>query len=296
MRTLLLFVLLSIGIFAKGIEEYRPISGCATLNAIEYKLLRSFHYQNGSYYLALNPNTLQTLILDANSTKMGQCSQNFFISRYAKLLEQSSAPPFPLQNDGITHASAGFYLTVDLCPSSHKGYEERLFRALIEQPNHPVPVTLFITKRWILKHFNAFNQLKEWQKRGLLDITWGNHTAYHHYNKKRPLQHNFVLLPGENLQKDILDLEQTLLNYGVVPSIFFRFPGLVSDKKSVETVKHLGLIIIGSNSWLAKGELPKKGSIILIHGNKNEPKGVDIFLKLLFRGFLKSLQPLKRLK
>ena len=296
MRTLLFFILFVSGILAKGIEEYRPISGCATLNAIEYRLLRSFRYQNSSYYLALNPNTLKTVTIDAKSTKIEQCSHNFFNSRYAKLLEQSSAPPFPLQNDGITHASAGLYLTVDLCPSSHKGYEERLFRALIQQPNHPVPVTLFITKRWILKHFNAFNQLKEWQKRGLLDITWGNHTAYHHYSKKRPLRHNFVLLPNENLQKDILDLEQTLLNYGVVPSLFFRFPGLVSDRKSVEIVKHLGLIIIGSDSWLAKGQYPKEGSIILVHGNKNEPKGVELLLQLFRHGVVKKLKRIEKMR
>ena len=222
--------------------------------------------------------------------KATDCSQNFLHSRYSQLLEDSTAPPYPLQNDGITHGTFGLYLTVDLCPSLHKGYEERLFKALIKQPNRPIPVTLFITKVWIWKHFNAFLQLKRWQKEGVIDITWGNHTAYHRYNKKSPLQHNFVLSPKENLIKDILDLESTLLNYGVVPSIFFRFPGLVSDKKSVDIVKRLGLIIIGSNSWLAKEQIPKEGSIILIHGNSNEPKGVDIFLKLLQNGVAKRLR------
>ena len=296
MRALLLFLLLISGIYAKGIEEYRPISGCTTLNNREYKLLRSFRFKENYYFLAVNPNTLQTLILDANSSVAVQCSQNFSTTRYSRLLYESSRAPYPLQNDGITEVSTGNYLTIDLCPSSHKEYEERLFRALVSQPNRPIPVTLFITKRWVLRHFNAFTELKEWQKRGLIDITWGNHTAYHRYDKKSPLEHNFVLQTDENLVKDILDLEITLLNYGVLPSIFFRFPGLVSDKRSIEIVRVLGLITIGSNSWLAKGQYPKEGSIILIHGNNNEPRGVDIFLKLLQKGSLQIFKRLDKIK
>ena len=168
--------------------------------------------------------------------------------------------------------------------------------ALIAQPKHPFPVTLFITKRWILRHFKAFMELKEWQKKGLLDITWANHTAYHRYDKKSPLKHNFVLLPKEHLVNDILNLEVTLLNYGVIPSPFFRFPGLVSDRKSVEIVKRLGLIIIGSDSWLAKGQLPKEGSIILVHGNKNEPQGVVLLLQLLRHGVMKKFQRIEKIQ
>ena len=99
------------------------------------------------------------------------------------------------------------------------------------------------------------------------------------YHPKAKLKHNFVLSAEENLLKDTLDLEIELLKKGVVPSVFFRFPGLVSDKKTVDTISDLGLIIIGSNTWIAKGEKIKRNSIILLHGNKNEPRGVDMFLK-----------------
>ena len=296
MRTLLFFILFVSGILAKGVEEYRPISACARYNKIEYRLLRSFRFQKSYYYLALNPHTLESHILDAKRVVASSCSQNYFHSRYYKLLDYSTAAPYPLQNDGITHGSRGLYLSVDLCPSSHRGYERRLFLALIAQPKHPFPVTLFITKRWILRHFKAFMELKEWQKKGLLDITWANHTAYHRYDKKSPLNYNFVLLPKEHLVNDILDLEVTLLNYGVIPSPFFRFPGLVSDRKSVEIVKRLGLIIIGSDSWLAKGQLPKEGSIILVQGNKNEPQGVVLLLQLLRHGVMKKFQRIEKIQ
>ncbi len=108
-----------------------------------------------------------------------------------------------------------------------------------------------------------------------------------------PLKENFVLSKEENLKKDILDLEIKLIESNETPSIFFRFPGLVSDKKSINTVYNLGLVTIGSNSWLAKGEKPKNGSIILVHGNKNEPKGVDILLKMVKDKNITSLSNIK---
>ena len=42
---------------------------------------------------------------------------------------------------------------------------------------------------------------------------------------------------------------------------------------SIQYVADLGLITLGSNAWLRKGEEPNFGSIILIHGNKNEVIG-----------------------
>ncbi len=45
-----------------------------------------------------------------------------------------------------------------------------------------------------------------------------------------------------------------------------------------------GLVPIGSDAWLAgnaKDQDPAPGSIVLIHGNGNEPLGIDRFLALL---------------
>jgi len=41
------------------------------------------------------------------------------------------------------------------------------------------------------------------------------------------------------------------------------------------------LIPIGTDAWLAKGQQAENGSIVLIHGNGNEPVGVNDFIKLL---------------
>ena len=72
-----------------------------------------------------------------------------------------------------------------------------------------------------------------------------------------------------------------MLKNGLLPSAFFRFPGLVSDQQLVYKITDLGLIPIGTDAWLAKGQQPQAGSIVLIHGNGNEPVGVDDFIKLL---------------
>ena len=271
-KVLLLTVLVSL---AFGFS-YKPISGCINLKGKEYVVIRSLINSNKKYYLIVNEESLNTNFT-SQEQNLSRCTN--LNSRYFKLLNRSIEPPFPLQNDGITHFSSGIVLTTDLCPSSKNGFEDRLYNYLFTKLQNPVPITLFITKRWIQKHQIAFNQLKQWQREGKLDITWGNHTAYHIYHPKLKFSNNFVLSKEENLPKDILDLEIELIKNGITPSIFFRFPGLVSNKKAIEMVKSFGLITIGSNAWIAKGEDVKSGSIILLHGNKNEPKGVDIFLK-----------------
>ncbi|MGN6638288.1 MAG: polysaccharide deacetylase family protein, partial [Mucilaginibacter sp.] len=58
-------------------------------------------------------------------------------------------------------------------------------------------------------------------------------------------------------------------------------PGLVSDQQLVYKITDYGLIPIGSDAWLAKGQQANDGSIVLIHGNGNEPVGVNDFIKLL---------------
>jgi len=72
-----------------------------------------------------------------------------------------------------------------------------------------------------------------------------------------------------------------MLKNGLLPSVFFRFPGLVSDQQLVYRITDFGLIPIGTDAWLAKGQAPQAGSIVLIHGNGNEPVGVNDFIALL---------------
>ncbi|WP_457605347.1 polysaccharide deacetylase family protein [Nitratifractor sp.] len=280
-------------VFGQGIlTNYRPLTPIQCTDHGKTALLRSFDLDGRPMRLVVDTATLHTRIEPRTKTAPRPCDRN---SRYFRLLEQGAAAPWPLQNDGLTHGDRGLYLTTDLCPSSKKGYEERLYRALFERLPRPVPVTLLVTKRWMDAHPAAMMQLQSWQKENRLNITWGNHTAYHHYHPGRPLKENFVLSPEERLVSDVLELEKALIERGLTPSVFFRFPGLVSDRKAVKTVKDLGLIVIGTDAWLAKGQQPKEGSIIFVHGNGNEPGGVDRFLELLERGKIRVLDPLESL-
>ena len=293
MNRFLIIILFLVNLYSFEIKNYRAINGCIIDNSSIKVAIREFSYKDKNYYLAINPNTLNTKFILAS--KLYKCPQEINTTRYYKLLNLSLSSKHPLQNDGITSATKGVYLTIDLCPSSKKGFEDELFKTVIKNFKNPVPITIFITKRWIDSHKLEFNWLKLWQKEGKLDITWGNHTANHIYHPKEPLDKNFVLSKEEHLKDDILSLEKSLIENGLTPSIFFRFPGLVSNKDAIENVANLGLITIGSNAWLAKGQRVKDGSIILVHGNKNEPKGVKELLNLIKDNKIKELNSLKEL-
>ncbi len=294
MKKITSLLILTSFIFGIEIKNYKAITqnGCLEIESREFKALREFKLDGVDKLLVVDTKSLESLVVANKGYTKKRCSP----SRYKELLNYSALPPYPLQNDGITTPKSGIFITTDLCPSSKSGFEKRLYKALIKNFKNPAPVTLFITKRWIEKHKKEFKELKTWDKNKSLDLTWGNHTAYHHYHPKAPLKKNFVLSPEENLTKDILDLEIELLKNGITPSVFFRFPGLISDKKSVELVKGLGLIIVGSNCWLAKGEKFKDGAIILVHGNKNEPKGVKMLIEAIKRGKIKKIDSIKSLE
>jgi len=264
-------------LFAGEVSEYKTESYCISYEDQEFKVIRSFKKDGDKKLLVVHGDTLQTYIFDNSSYKKVECSN----SKYDNFLKISVKPPYPLTNDGISNFKVGVYLTVDLCPSSKRGYEREFFKTLIKRFPNPVPVTIFVTKRWMLKHKESFLELKRWDEEGKLDITWGNHTAYHFYKKGLPIEQNFVLCKHMHLKSDVLDLEKFLIENGVVPSVFFRFPGLVSNKKVINDIASLSLITIGSNSWIAKNQPPKEGSIVLVHGNKNEPLGVKLLVKYL---------------
>jgi hypothetical protein len=108
-----------------------------------------------------------------------------------------------------------------------------------------------------------------------------NHSGSHPYDPEAPLARNFLLTPGIDFVSEVLSTERLLLARGLLPSVFFRFPGLVADEKLVRKLRELSLIPVGSDAWLAKGDIPKRGSIILVHGNGNEPQGIMKALPLL---------------
>ncbi len=207
---------------------------------------------------------------------------------FPALIRQTS-PPYPLQNDGMReaeHSVSGFFLTADLCPSQ-KPMDRGLIEATMALPQKaPVPIALMISGLWIQKHEADFTWLKDQSTAGKLAITWVNHSYTHPYDPAAPLEKNFLLMPKTVFTDEVLFLERLLLEQGVIPSPFFRFPGLVSSRQLIESLRDLCLIPVGSNAWLAKSEPPQMGSIILVHANGNEPEGI----RLLFSFYNRELE------
>lgn len=266
--------------------------------------IRSYSIDNTPYFLLVNPNTLQTSVLPAANFKPRsnnpQAAARYYTmaafknTPYFQALAKYSSPPYSLQNYGLTHANGnenGMFLTVDMCPSS-KPFEKEFFESLIaltDKTGKSTPVTLAMSGLWMINHPNELNWLIEQQNNHKLTITWANHSFSHTYYRDLPLNRNFMLIRPDDFNYEVLATEKLLLQKGLVPSVFFRYPGLVANKELLLKLNNLGLIPLGSDAWLAKNQTPIKGSIILVHGNSNEHVGIVDFMKLLQQGDLKLL-------
>jgi peptidoglycan/xylan/chitin deacetylase (PgdA/CDA1 family) len=133
----------------------------------------------------------------------------------------------------------------------------------------------------MLEHPLDLAWLRQLEQDREITVTWINHSFHHRYAPALPLSRNFLLEPGTDLGAEVLKTEAAMIENGLQPSVFFRFPGLVSDPTLMGRVISYGLIPIGSDAWLAKGQVPSPGSIVLVHGNGNEPVGIAKFLDLV---------------
>jgi hypothetical protein len=274
-----------------SISNYIVCIGRASFANRDFILLRKFKQQNKTKFLAVDVRSLNTSVLDSANVKFSlnnwqQLKSAYSNTPFIKALIEVEAKSFLIQDAGLTHgypAEKGITLTIDLCPS-HKPLDRSIFNSLINEfsvTETPVPLGLSISGRFLLNHEEDINWINRLQQENLIKVTWINHTYSHYYDPKVPLTENFLLKPGTNIHSEVLKLEQLLLNRGMLPSVFFRFPGLISDSAIVKQITTLGLIPIGSDAWLAKVNLAKNGSIVLIHGNGNEPIGVKDFINLI---------------
>lgn len=261
---------------------------------------RSFVKAGTDFVVVVDPSSFGSEVLPAEClkctpTEVDQILKQFYATKYAIALgkftnsdlKESDKKPALIKNAGVDQAQKivpGYFLTVDLCPSKSAGMDEQIFKSVenalvtkIILP--PVPVGVSISGRWMLKHGDAMNWLLQQESDHRIHITWINHTLNHPFHLDKPLDHNFLLSQGVKLDREVLGLESLLLERGLIPSVFFRFPGLVASPALLEKLRSYMLIPLGTNAWMAKKEEPEPGSIILIHGNYNEELGVRDFLK-----------------
>lgn len=276
------------------VTDYHVSFGRQVQNGRPYLMLRRFRLDNEPYCFLVDPQTLTTrLSPDPDSgaptaPTLAALLRSGSPTPYERALMDALANAKPLQDAGIAHAlpaERGIALTVDLCPS-HKPLDRIIFTDLLRQLGTyetPVPLALSVTGVWMREHADDLAWVKDLIRAGRLNVTWINHSFNHRVSPALPLDENFLLEPGTNLADEVLQTEVAMIANGLLPSVFFRFPGLISDQTLVERVVAFGLIPVGSDAWLAKGQIPNRGSIVLIHGNGNEPIGVRDFLQLLRR-------------
>jgi hypothetical protein len=275
----------------QAITKYQVYNADCFYQGKHWFIIRKFDKGGTPNYLAVDPNTLEASIIDPPSTIVKELTWKQIQNKYPdvpffRAIKRAAQQSFAIQDAGIIHGypqEKGITLTIDLCPS-HKPLDRVIFNSLISEfkkTERPVPVALSISGRFMLTHADDINWLKGLVDAGELSITWVNHTYNHHYSPGVPLQENFLLKPGTDINFEILGTELAMLQHGLTPSVFFRFPGLVSDNRVVDKVLTYGLIPVGSDAWLAKGQNANQGSIVLIHGNGNEPIGVNDLILLL---------------
>jgi len=292
-RVLFFLVMISSALYAQQfdvIKRYSVNYALATKGSTPLLAIRSFVSGNQKYLLLVDPHKLITKIDLADGYTLSRLAMPnvmaiFKTSTYVKAIDAALLNDGQLQNAGIDHAipkEKGIALTIDLCPS-HKNLDRIIFQSLINEfkkIEQPVPLAISVSGKWMLKHADDLDWLKKLVEGKELNITWINH-SYNHEVNNLPLSNNFLLAKDVDLAVEVLENEKLMLKNGLVPSVFFRFPGLVSDRQIVEKIVNYGLIPVGSDAWLAKGQQPNAGSIVLIHGNGNEEIGVKDFIKLL---------------
>jgi hypothetical protein len=284
---------------AAAVGDYRPVlKACVAADGLKAVAIREMTLAGVKVDMLADPEALTTRLERAACWTCREMSEGEFdATRMGRAISESAAAPGLihrgfLQNAGLIHGGApGDFLTGDLCPS--KRPLDRAFFGRLEAASPHAPVALSISGVWLIHHFADFRWLVDQRKSGALDILWVDHTYHHPYRRSLPLGSNFLLAQGVNPEVEILDTERLLIANGETPSLFFRFPGLVSSDPLMQAVSRFHLITLGADAWLAKGQQPERGSIVLVHPNGNEPKGLALFARDLQRGTIPApLEPL----
>jgi hypothetical protein len=282
--------------FGAGIQNYKPYFGISNSknNAGTVRIaIRKFIMDNSEYLLIVDPHNLTTYIQKNASSpaiietdSFSEIRRKYCNTPYLKALACSEKNASSLQNAGITHFTRinnGVILTADLCPS-RLPMDNTFFSTIIDEfinTQRPVPVALSVTGSWMENHTEDIKRLKALEQKSMLSITWINHSYDHKFSKDLPIKNNFLLISDTDIDSEVLNTEKKMLESGIVPSVFFRFPGLISNRDIFYKITRYGLIPIGSDAWLAKNQWPKNGSIVLVHANGNEPEGILRFKELV---------------
>ena len=283
----------------EAVGDYRPVlKECAAADGRKAVAIREMTVGGQKVALLADPEALTTRLERAACWTCREADEDALAStRMGRAIRESARAPGLvhrgfLEDAGLTHgARQGDFVTGDLCPSRRP--LDRAFFTQLETAGVRAPVALSISGLWLIHHFDDFRWLVGERNSGALDIVWVDHTYHHPYRHNLPLGANFLLGQGVDPEEEILDTERLIIANGETPSLFFRFPGLISSDPLMQAVRRFHLVTLGADAWLAKGQKPGRGSIVLVHPNGNEPQGLKVFASDLTHGALAApLEPL----
>jgi hypothetical protein len=296
-----------LGAGAAEVRDYRPVfQECRQGDGPPRLAIRRMEIAGVGTLLTVDPETLATrLERETELSCEDTDDERQKDTRYIKAVRASAALPAAGQagssdvvvNGGLVRgAGTGSFITGDLCPSL-RPLDRAFLDGLPANGSGPAgesgpaggsatPVALSISGLWLVHHHADFEWLRDRERAGRLRIAWVDHSYHHPYVRGRAVADNFLLMPGVDIRSEILDTERLLIAGGETPSVFFRFPGLISNPPLMQAVGDHHLIVLGADAWLARSPRARPGAIILVHPNGNEPAGLELFSSLLAAGKL----------
>lgn len=294
--------------YRKRVSGLTPVNRGLTLTA-DVPALRNLHDEEdsrvtlpaGGHYLArrqfimggvphtlvtetsesLHSYVLESAALDAASTE-APTDETFLGKTFARLGELAET------RDGLYHGNRAdlqesVAVTIDFCWSL-RAWETDFMHFITDNTTGTLPrhITLLMSGRWIEQHPEEMARLIALEHNPNVELTWAQHSFDH------PKEGAFMnAWSPRALQQDTLRLESLMLDWGIVPSVYYRFPGLIHDSARLHAAVDLTMIALDCDSWVSSMDsdraptrrLARHGSILLLHGNGNEPKGITRMLR-----------------
>ncbi len=201
-------------------------------------------------------------------------------SQYRKWFIEQAKQEAALRRGDPKQLAKTVAVTIDLCWSLRR-YETKLMQTLKDFATHSKKRThpvMFVSGRWLEQHPLEMHELIEMSRAPNMEVIWGHHSWEH--PKSGGFMNDFA---PPRLREDTFRLERLFLEWGIAPTVYYRFPGLIHDRVRLAEILELDLFPVDCDSWLAlvkqKDKGPfyyrvRDGSIILVHGNGNEPAGI----------------------
>jgi hypothetical protein len=283
------------------VRDHRVVLQACQREGAQTLAIRTLTLDGEKLFLAVDPDSLETRLERAacwsceDTSAEAQALTRLFRAVASAAQDAGKAlPPGAnwLDNAGLKHGQGGgVFVTGDLCPS--RKALDRAFLHSLESEGAATPVALSITGLWIERHAEDFKWLRREKAEGRLAIAWVNHSFHHPYRPGTPDGKNYLLVANVDFLAENLDVERLLIANGEIPSVFFRFPGLISSPEQMQALRAAHLIPLGADSWLALTGAARPGGIALVHPNGNEPPGLATFQSLRQKNALpRPLRPI----